>query len=53
MIQLIKSQYKRPLNNRTPQWFKEWYGTDFVPVKVRQDIILLLLLGMLAKLLAS
>jgi len=42
--------YKKPLNNKTPIWFKEWYGAEFVPVKVRQDILILLMLGTLIKL---
>jgi len=43
----VLSRYKKPLNNKTPGWFKDWYALEFVPYKIRQDILLILVSGTL------
>jgi len=35
----------KELNSRTPKWFKDWYMRDFVPMRARQDIMILILTG--------
>ena len=46
MVSILK-RYKKDLNNKTPGWFKDWYAIEFVPVKVRQDILIVLATGTL------
>ena len=46
MVSVLK-RYKKTLNNKTPGWFKDWYASEFVPVKVRQDILIVLATGSL------
>ncbi|MCK9597468.1 MAG: hypothetical protein M0R06_00430 [Sphaerochaeta sp.] len=41
----LQHPYKRKLNGSTPQWFKDWYTNEFMPIKVRQDIMIVLLSG--------
>lgn len=38
----LLTRYKRPLNNKTPKWFNEWYLLEFVPYKIRMDLLLVL-----------
>lgn len=38
---------KKQLNNRTPQWFRDWHSTEFLPVSIRQDILIALVIGLL------
>ena len=44
-MKLIDRKYLKPLNGKTPQWFRDWYAMEFVPYKVRQDIIIVLASG--------
>ena len=42
---IIKKRYEKKLNGKTPVWFKEWYACEFVPYKVKMDILLVLAIG--------
>jgi len=45
MMAIIK--YRKTLNSKTPGWFKDWYASEFVPVRIRQDILIVLATGSL------
>ena len=42
MNSILKKRYQKPLNGKAPQWFREWYADEFVPYKVRMDLLLVL-----------
>ncbi|KKL22257.1 hypothetical protein LCGC14_2437240 [marine sediment metagenome] len=42
MHNVFKKKYERKLNGKTPLWFKEWYAGEFVPYKVKIDMLLIL-----------
>lgn len=46
MKDLIKYN-RKPLNSKTPQWFKDWHGQEFLPIKIRQDILIAIVIGIL------
>lgn len=39
---ILKKRYEKKLNGNPPVWFKEWYACEFVPYKVKMDILLVL-----------
>ena len=41
---MLKRKCKE-LNSTTPKWFKEWHANEFLPVKIRQDTMMLLGVG--------
>lgn len=44
---------KRRLNSRTPQWFREWHSREFLPIKIRQDIMIVLGTGLFIAIIAN
>jgi len=42
MNSVLKKRYHKPLNGKTPRWFQDWYADEFVPYKVRIDLLLVL-----------
>jgi len=38
----IKKRYEKKLNGKCSIWFKQWYADEFVPYKVKMDILLVL-----------
>jgi len=39
---ILKKRYEKKLDGKTPGWFKDWYACEFVPYKVKMDILLVL-----------
>lgn len=37
--------YCKKLNSKTPKWFNEWYASEFVPYKIKQDFLLIIASG--------
>lgn len=52
---MVMLRKKKPveLNHNTPLWFKEWYYKHFMPVKIRQDLILMISGGVLVALIVK
>lgn len=49
----LTKRYHKPLNGKTPKWFGEWYTKEFVPYKVKQDILLVMASGILVAVIAA
>jgi len=44
---LRKLYTRKPLNGKTPQWFQDFYNREFLPMKIRNDLILTLAVAIL------
>ncbi len=46
-IMAIMRKWHKVLNGKTPVWFREWYAMEFVPLKIRIDLAIVLTSGIL------
>ena len=50
---ILKKRYEKKLDGKTPGWFREWYAGEFVPYKVKMDLLLVLGTGIFIAVVAS
>lgn len=43
----------KPLNSDTPQWFKDWHSREFLKIKIRQDFMILIGVGLFVAIITS
>jgi len=44
-MKFLHKKYENKLNGKAPVWFKEWYTYEFVPYKVKMDLLLIMASG--------
>jgi hypothetical protein len=52
-MMILKKRYEKTLNGKTPKWFKDWYAFEFVPYKVKMDVLLIMGTGILVGIIVS
>ena len=42
MLKRLRKLRSKTLNGKTPNWFNEFYTAEFVPLKIRMDVLIVL-----------
>lgn len=52
-MKFLHKRYRKELNGKTPAWFRDWYAAEFVPYKVKLDILIVLATGIFIGIVAN